>query len=287
MKAVIPVAGFGTRFLPATKTQPKEMLPIVDTPIIQYVVEEVVESGVKDVIFITTRYKRSLEDYFDSHFELEATLKERGKSKALDELQRIVKLARFAFVRQHAPLGNGDALLAAWHLFRNEPVLVAFGDDIFVGKDLVSRRLIELYNRVHAPVCVVKKVPKNRVSSYGIVRAKKIGPQTYQILDVVEKPSVSKAPSQMAIFGRYVLTPDIMACLQKLHPPARGKELGLTDGLRMHLKNGGTLYAYEVPAESHFDCGSKLDYLKATVSFGLKHKDLRHEFRSYLRSLEL
>lgn len=287
MKAVIPVAGFGTRFLPATKTQPKEMLPIVDTPIIQYVVEEVVESGVKDVIFITTRYKRSLEDYFDSHFELEATLRSRGKSEAVNELRRIVKLARFAFVRQHAPLGNGDALLAAWHLFRAEPVLVAFGDDIFVGKELVSKKLIELYGRFHAPVCVIKKVPKSHVSSYGIVRAKKIGLREYQILDVVEKPHLKNAPSNMAIFGRYVLTPDIMRRLQKLHPPARGKELGLTDGLRAHLKGGGALYAYEISPQLHFDCGSKIEYLKATIYFALRHKDLRHEFRSHLRSLEL
>ena len=263
------------------------MLPLVDTPVIQYVVEEIVRSGIKNIIFVTTRHKKCLEDYFDSHFELESALEMSGKSETVRELRRIVKLAHFSFVRQHAPLGNGDAIVSAAHLLHDEPVVVAFGDDIFVGRELVTKKLIEVYRAYHAPVCVLKKVPRSKVHQYGIVRAKKIGAATYQIFDIVEKPSAKNAPSNLAVFGRYVLTPQIIDYLRELHPPSRNKELGLTEALRLNLRRGGSFYGWEVSPQAHFDCGSKIDFLKATVYFGLKHRELKHEFRSHLRSLEL
>lgn len=288
MKAIIPVAGFGTRFLPATKTQPKEMLPLVDTPVIQYIVEEIVDSGVNNIIFVTSKHKKGLEDYFDSHNELEETLQKKGKLGALNALRRLERMARFSFVRQTRPLGNGDAVMAAAHLLSpDEPFVLAFGDDIFFGQKPLTKRLVELYEKYKAPVCVVKRVRKKEVSNYGMIRGVKVDKGTYRITDIMEKPSLKNAPSNLAVFGRYVLTPEVLAYMKKLYPPKRGREVGVTDAVKLYLHSGGEFYAYEIPPEDHFDCGSKINFLKATVYFGLRHKELKNEFRAYLRNLKL
>ena len=282
-KAIIPVAGFGTRFLPASKAQPKEMLAVVDKPVIQYVVEEAVASGIEEIIFVTSIGKRAIEDHFDRNFELEYRLEQKKKRADLKNLAKIGKLAKFAFVRQQKPLGDGHAVLTALPFIdMNEPVAVLFGDDIIDSPDRPALgQLIDVYNRYGDPVVALQKVPKKTVSSYGVIGGKKVETGTYQIQKFVEKPPIEKAPSNLAAVGRYILTPDIYKLLPK-QGAGKGNEIRLADAFATHLKNGKVLYGCQFEGTRH-DCGNKLGFLKAQVELGLQHPDIGPDLKKYLK----
>ncbi len=283
-KAILPVAGFGTRFLPATKAQPKEMLPIVDKPIIQYLVEEAVEAGVEEIIFVTGRGKRAIEDHFDYSFELEHTLVEKNKTDLLNEIYKLPKLAKFAFVRQPKPLGDGDAILKAKHFICNEPCAVLFGDDIVDFKIPCIKQLMNVFEKYDDPVIALEKVPKKDVVRFGVADTVKISKRTYEIRDLIEKPSVEKAPSDLTVVGKYIITPDVFDELEKIKPGKDG-EIRLIDALKALILRKA-VYGYEFEGK-RYDCGSKLGFLQATVDFALKHKELKNSFRDYLKSLDL
>jgi UTP--glucose-1-phosphate uridylyltransferase len=286
-KAVFPAAGLGTRFLPATKAQPKEMLPLVDKPTIQYGVEEAVASGVSNIIFVTGRGKNAIEDHFDVSAELESFLESRGKLEQLEEIRRISSLINVAYVRQGEPLGLGHAVLVAEHLVGQEPFAVILADDVIAAEPAALRQMIDVYERVDGPVIAVERVPEEDVSSYGIVDvepAPEFGPRVHRIRDLVEKPPRSEAPSNLAIIGRYILTPDIFPALHQTAEDRTG-EIQLTNGMRRLLQSR-PLFAYEVQGVRH-DTGSKLGFLKAVVDFALRRPDLAEPFREYLRSLKL
>jgi UTP--glucose-1-phosphate uridylyltransferase len=288
-KGVFPAAGLGTRFLPATKAQPKEMLPLVDKPTIQYVVEEAVASGLSEIIIVTGRNKRAIEDHFDAAFELEYYLNDRGKVEELAQIKTISELASVCYVRQKEPLGLGHAILCARPLVGEQPFAVFLGDDI-IGSAPVPcmRQLLEAFERHGGPVIAVERVPRHRVQQYGVIAGRPIadaaGARLYEITELVEKPRPEDAPSDLAIIGRYVLTPDLFDILTETGPDARG-EIQLTDGLR-RLRQRRPMYALEFEGK-RFDTGDKLGFLKATVEFALARPDLSDEFRAYLRSLKL
>ena len=283
-KAILPVAGFGTRFLPATKAQPKEMLPVVDKPIIQYLVEEAVAAGIEEIIFVTGRGKRAIEDHFDCSFELEHTLVEKNKLGLLDEIYKIAKLAKFTFVRQPKPLGDGDAILKAKHLIENEPCAVLFGDDIVDSEKPCIRQLIDVFEEYNSPVVALQEVPKEDVSKFGVVDAVKTAERVYKIKDLVEKPSIEEAPSNLIIVGKYIITPDVFNELENLKLGKTG-EIVLADALKALLPKKA-VYGCEFEGR-RYDCGSKLGFLEATVEFALKHKELNGKFREYLKGLKL
>ncbi len=283
-KAVFPAAGLGTRFLPATKAQPKEMLPLVDKPTIQYVVEEAVASGLTEVIIVTGRGKRAIEDHFDASFELEYYLQDRGKFEELAEIKTISELASVTYVRQKEPLGLGHAILCARALVGEEPFAVFLGDDLIVAQTPCMRQLLAVFERYGGPVVAVERVPRDQISRYGVIRPKPLGGNVYEVLDLVEKPQASEAPSDLAIIGRYVLTPDLFPVLAETRPDARG-EIQLTDALRA-LRRARPLYAVEFEGK-RYDTGDKLGFLKATVEFALARPDLAEAFRAYLKSLKL
>jgi UTP--glucose-1-phosphate uridylyltransferase len=283
-KAVFPAAGLGTRFLPATKAQPKEMLPLVDKPTIQYVVEEAVASGLSEVIIVTGRGKRAIEDHFDAAFELEYYLQDRGKMEEFAQIKTISELASVAYVRQKEPLGLGHAILCARTLVGEEPFGVFLGDDVIVGHTPCMRQLLDVFGRHGGPILAVERVPRDQISRYGVIKAKAIGGNVFEVLDLVEKPPAHEAPSDLAIIGRYVLTPDLFPILAETRPDARG-EIQVTDGLR-ELRRRRPLYAVRFEGR-RFDTGDKLGFLKATVEFALARPDLADAFRAYLRSLDL
>lgn len=283
-KAIIPVAGLGTRFLPATKAQPKEMLPIVDKPVVQYLVEEAVASGIKEIIFVTGRGKRAIEDHFDYAPELERALQDKGKSEMLEEVRRLSKMAKFTYVRQNEPRGDGDALLCAEYLIGDEPVAVLFGDVVVDSEPPCLKQLIGVFEKYGDSVVALEKVLKNDVSKYGVVLPVKIDERTVQIKDVVEKPIPEKAPSNMVVTGKYIITPDVFAEL-KLIKKRKGEELRLADALK-NIARKKALYGY-LFSGVRYDCGSKIGFLKATVDFGLKHKETKREFTAYLKKRTL
>jgi UTP--glucose-1-phosphate uridylyltransferase len=287
-KAVFPAAGLGTRFLPATKAQPKEMLPLVDKPTIQYVVEEAVASGLDQIIIVTGRNKRAIEDHFDAAFELEYYLNDRGKMEELAQIKTISELASVCYVRQKEPLGLGHAILCARFLVGSEPFAVFLGDDIIGGAPVpCMRQLLDVFARFRHPVIAVERVPPERVQQYGVIAARPVdgaGRRVWEITDLVEKPRPEQAPSDLAIIGRYVLTPDLFDLLAETAPDGRG-EIQLTDGLR-RLRRLRPMYAVEFEGK-RFDTGDKLGFLKATVEFALARPDLADDFRAYLRSLDL
>ncbi len=283
-KVIIPVGGFGTRFLPATKAQPKEMLPIVDKPVIQYLVEEAVASGIQEIIFVTGKGKRAIEDHFDYAGELETFLESRGKTDLAKEVRKLSSLAHFAFVRQKEPRGAGDALLQARHLIGQEPVAVLYGDDIVDGNPPCLSQLLTIYERYQSPVLALERVPRKEVYKYGVIRGKKIAPRTYAVEDIIEKPSVHNAPSNLISIGKYIITPEIFDHLSRITPQPN-QELYLTDALSMHLRKGGTIYGYEFEGV-RYDCGDKLGFLKAVVHFGLKHPEVGAAFKSHMRHLK-
>lgn len=287
-KAIIAVAGFGTRFLPATKAQPKEMLPVVDKPVIQFIVEEVVNSGIKDIIFITGRGKHAIENHFDYSSELENALLKSGKKHLRDEIKKISDMANFAYVRQKEPLGNGDALLYAAPFINNEPCVFLFGDMIINSEKSVIKQMIGIYEKYNAPVAALEKVPMKEVYKYGVIKGKKLKNRLYKINGVVEKPAVGKAPSNLALAGRYIITPEIFRILEKLKKLPKylkKQELYLTDAFEELLKTK-PMYGLEYKGTMH-DCGSKIGFLKAIVDYGLKHKEVEGEFRRYLKNKKI
>jgi UTP--glucose-1-phosphate uridylyltransferase len=284
-KAVFPAAGLGTRFLPATKAQPKEMLPLVDKPAIQYVVEESVASGLDQIIIVTGRSKRAVEDHFDTAFELEHYLKERGKLEDLAQIQAISKLAEISYVRQREPLGLGHAILVARALVGDEPFGVFLGDDIIGGATVpCMRQLLDVYEKYSGPVIAVERVPRERIHQYGVIAGRNLTGNVWEISDLVEKPKAEDAPSDLAIIGRYVLTPDLFPILAATAADRRG-EIQLTDGLRT-LRKQRPMYAVEFEGK-RYDTGDKLGFLKATVEFALARPDLAGAFRDYLKSLKI
>ena len=283
-KAVFPAAGLGTRFLPATKAQPKEMLPLVDKPIIQYGVEESVAAGIDNIILVTGRGKNAIEDHFDVSVELETFLESRGKKDLLAEIRKVSNLINFAYVRQGEPLGLGHAVLVTKALVGNEPFAVILGDDVIDATPPAIGQMIDVFNEVEGPVLAIERVPKETVSSYGIIDAEEIRPGVYRIHDLVEKPTLSEAPSDLAIIGRYVLTPDIFPALEATASDRTG-EIQLTNGLRRLLKDR-PIYGCRIDGVRH-DTGNKLGFLKAVVYFALRRPDLADDFRAYLRTVDL
>ena len=278
MKVVIPAAGLGIRFLPATKAQPKEMLPVVDKPAIQYVVEEAVASGMTDIIIITGRGKRAIEDHFDKSYELEHKLRESGNSEALAEVQRIATMADIFYIRQKEQLGLGHAILCAKKHVGNEPFAVMLGDDIVVNERPCIGQLVEAFDEVKGSVVGVEQVPKSRIHRYGVIKAKRYKDDLYKVEDLVEKPSPEEAPSDLAIIGRYVFHPEIFAFLEKIGP-GKGGEYQLTDAMRLLCRKSG-LYGLKFKGR-RFDIGSKADWVRATIALSMDRKDLADELRPF------
>src|SRR6058998_1350733 len=286
-KAVFPVAGLGTRFLPATKAQPKEMLPLVDKPIIQYGVEEAVAAGADNIILVTGRGKNAIEDHFDVSVELETFLEARGKRDQLAEVRKISNLINFAYVRQGEPLGLGHAVLVTRELVGNEPFAVILGDDVIDANPPAIKQMTDVFARVNGPVLAVERVPHEDISSYGVIEVDtgdRLQDGIYQVRDLVEKPAREDAPSDLAIIGRYVLTPDVFPALAATQSDRTG-EIQLTNGLRA-LVRARPIYACQVKGVRH-DTGNKLGFLKAVVYFALRRPDLAEEFSAYLASLNL
>lgn len=281
-KAIIPVAGMGTRFLPAAKAQPKEMLSVVDKPVIQYIVEEAVASGIEEIIFVTAIGKRAIEDHFDRNFELEYRLEQKKKKQELKMVKEIGKLARVAFVRQNKPLGDGHAILSALPFIdKHEPVAVLFGDDIIDGDRPALRQLMDVYETYGDPVMALQKVPKKDVSRFGVIGGKKIEPHVWQVNTFVEKPPVDEAPSNLIVIGRYILTPEIFDILPAQQAGKDG-EIRLADAFITRLKNKKALYGC-VFEGARYDCGNKLGFLKAQVELGLKHEEIGADLKRYLK----
>ena len=283
-KAVFPAAGLGTRFLPATKAQPKEMLVLVDKPVIQYGVEEAVQSGVPNIIIVTGRGKNAIEDHFDVSVELETFLEARGKNDLLAEIRKISNLINFSYVRQGEPLGLGHAVLVTRALVGDEPFAVILGDDVYDADPPALRQMIDVFEEVQGPVVAVERVPPEDVSSYGVIDGEEIRPGVFRIRDLVEKPPRDEAPSDLAIIGRYILTPDIFPSLEAIATDRTG-EIQLTNGLR-HLLKKRPIYGFQVDGVRH-DTGNKLGFLKAVVYFALRRPDLADQFREYLRAIDL
>ena len=283
-KAVLPAAGLGTRFLPATKAQPKEMLPLVDKPLIQYVVEESVGAGITDVIIVTGRGKSAIEDHFDVSFELEHFLEEKDKREELDIVRAISDLVSVAYVRQKEALGLGHAVSVAESLVGDEPFAVLLGDDLIDAAVPCIRQMVEVFEKVQAPVLAVMKVPPEEISSYGVIAAERVEERLYRVEALVEKPPREQAPSGLAIIGRYILTPSIFRHLRSTKSDQRG-EIQLTNGLQSLLSET-PIYGFEFDGVRH-DCGNKLGFVRATVDYALKRPDLRESFLSYLKGLDL
>jgi|UniRef100_A0A7V3YGT1 UTP--glucose-1-phosphate uridylyltransferase len=281
-KAVLPVAGLGVRLLPATKTQPKEMLPIVDRPAVQYVVEEAVASGIENLLFVTGRGKRAIEDYFDFAVELEQELKNRGKEHLLEEIRGIGNSAHVFYVRQKSPRGLGDAVWQAKAFVGGEPFAVLLPDDIIVSDTPCLAQMLHLFSDRPGVYVALIEVPREEVAQWGIVRGKEIAPRLYAIEDLVEKPEPEEAPSTLAVVGRYILLPSIFDALAQT-PPGKGGEIQLTDAIR-GLLGKEPVYGYRFVGE-YFGVGSKIGYLKANVAFALRREDLAPEFRAFLRDL--
>ena len=286
-KAVFPAAGLGTRFLPATKAQPKEMLSLVDKPLIQYVIEEAVQSGIRNITIITGRGKNAIEDHFDVSYEMEQLLEKRGKTDLLEEIRKISNMVTVTYVRQKEALGLGHAVLMSRDSVGAEPFAVMLGDDIIDAPEPCLGRMIGLFEKLQSSIIAICEVPRSQISSYGVIRGYPVdgfGGRVYRIQDVVEKPSVEDAPSNLAIIGRYILTPEIFSVLENTST-GRGGEIQLTDGIRALLEQQ-PVYAYLIEGTRH-DAGDKLGFLKATVEFALQRSDLGDDFRSYLKQLKL
>jgi UTP--glucose-1-phosphate uridylyltransferase len=281
-KVIIPAAGLGTRFLPVTKAQPKEMLPIVDKPAIQYIVEEALLSGIEEILIITGRNKRAIEDHFDSSIEMEISLDKKGKEDLLKMVRDIADIP-IHYIRQKAALGLGDAIFSARQFVGNEPFAVMLGDDIVASEEPCLRQLLDIYDEYGGNVLGVQKVQPTAVSSYGIVKVKQqLGENVWQVDSLVEKPSLADAPSDLAILGRYIIQPEIFTLLSKAKP-SNGGEIQLTDSLSCLGKNG-KLFAYNFSGR-RYDIGNKEGFLEATVDFALKNDELREDFLAYLRSI--
>lgn len=281
-KAVIPAAGFGTRFLPYTKAQPKEMLPIVDKPTLQFIIEEVIESGIEEILIITGRNKTSIENHFDRSIELELELERKGKIALLEEVKKISNMANIYYIRQKEPLGLGHAIYCAKTFIGDEPFAVLLGDDIVYSEKPCLKQLIQVYDIYNTTILGVQEVPKEEVYKYGIVDGKYVNKGIYKVKDLVEKPAVDKAPSNIAILGRYIITPAIFEILERTKPGKNG-EIQLTDALRELVKQED-MYAYIFQGR-RYDLGDKQGFLQATVEFALRREDLRDQFLKYLTEI--
>lgn len=281
-KAVIPAAGLGTRFLPVTKSMPKEMLPIIDIPAIHYVVTEALASGIEDILIITGRGKRAIEDYFDDAPELEMYLSKKNDSASLNMVRDIASLADIHYIRQKEPLGLGDAVLRAEKHIYEEPFAVLLGDDIIKSSTPCIKQLTATYNQYNSSVIAVEEVPRAKISNYGIINGKLIEENIYLLEDIIEKPKTENAPSNIGVVGRYILTPEIFDCLKKTSNGACG-EIQLTDGIRL-LKNQQKIYAHKFNGK-RYDIGDKIGYIEAIIDFGLQHEDLRAPILEYLKKI--
>ncbi len=279
---MIPAAGWGTRFLPTTKAIPKEMLPLADKPLIQYIVEEAVASGIKQIIIVTSSEKSAIEDHFDRNIELESVLQQKGETELLEEVRRITALADISFIRQQEQLGLGHAILITRELVGNEPFAVLLPDDLFDAEPPLTKQMLEVYRRHKGSVIALWRAAKEDTIRYGIVKLEQVEERVYRILDLVEKPAPDEAPSDLAILGRYILTPEIFEAL-KVTPPGKGGEIQLTDGLALLLKQQA-IYGYELEG-TYYDAGKPLGLLKASVALGLRHPEMGTDFREYLKKL--
>lgn len=284
-KAVIPAAGYGTRFLPATKAMPKEMLPLVDKPIIQYVVEEAVAAGIEDIIIVTGWHKRTIEDHFDYPFELEKRLQEAGKHEQAEEVRKIAELANFIYIRQKGPYGNGTPVLNAKQVVGDEPFVVLWSDEFIYAEPPRLVQMMQAWEKYQKPCISAIRVAKEAVSRYGIADADMVADNVYKIKRVLEKPAVNEAPSDLAAHGAYILPPEIFEILESLKP-GTGGEVWLVDAINQLIKKHD-VYAVEIQNGKYYDTGDKLEYLKAVVEFGLKHGELKEEFGSFLKTLKV
>ncbi|EKD33238.1 MAG: UTP-glucose-1-phosphate uridylyltransferase [uncultured bacterium] len=281
--AIIPVAGMGTRFLPAAKAQPKEMLPVVDKPVIQYIVEEAVAAGIEEIIFVTSYGKRAIEDHFDRNFELEYRLAQKHKNKELKQISDIGRLAKFAFVRQSKPLGDGHAILSALPFIdQHEPVAVMFGDDIIIDKTPTIKQMVQVYEKYQDPVVAIVEVPRKDISRYGIIGGRQLDSKVWEVDKYVEKPK-KNAPSNLGVVGHYIVTPEVLKVLAKQKPGADG-EIRLADAFASYIKSGRPIYGYKFPGV-RYDCGSKFGLIRASIELGLKHPEISSDLKSYLKSL--
>ena len=281
-KAVFPVAGFGSRFLPVTKASPKEMLPIVDKPLIQYAVEEAAAAGISDMIFVTGRNKRAIEDHFDKAYELETELERKGKNVLLDQVRSVLpEGVRCIYIRQPEPLGLGHAVLCARPVVGDEPFAVILADDLMDGEPPATARMAQVFAKEGASLLGVEEVPRDQTQSYGIVTIDRMADDLARIHSIVEKPRPAEAPSNLAVIGRYVLTPRIFDLLAEV-PPGAGGEIQLTDAISALLRHERVL-AVRLPGR-RFDCGSKLGYLQASIEYGLRHPDIGEDFARYLKT---
>ncbi|MFA5099168.1 MAG: UTP--glucose-1-phosphate uridylyltransferase [Candidatus Paceibacterota bacterium] len=286
-KLIIPAAGLGTRLLPATKTMPKEMLPIVDKPIIQYVVEEAVTSGIKDVIIVTGWHKRAIEDYFDYPFELEKRLEDAGKTKELKEIRRIAEMANFIYVRQKGPYGNATPVYCARHLInKDEDFAVMWGDEFIDANPPRLAQMMEVHKKYGGAVISAVRVKKSDLSKYGIAKVKHVEKNVFRIEKIVEKPKPEDAPSDLGMIGAYILPGKIFPILQDLKP-GRGGELWLPEAIDALIKTGYPVYACEIENGNYYDAGNKLTYLKTIIDLALKHPEVKTDFKKYLKNLKL
>lgn len=283
-KAILPVAGFGTRFLPATKSQPKEMLPVVDKPVIQYLVEEAVASGIEEIIFVTGRGKRAIEDHFDVSYELEDTLVEKNKHDLLAAVQKISGLAKFSYVRQPMPLGDGHAILQAAHIVGDEPVLVLFGDCLYDSETPASKQLIETYEKYGDSVIGLSHVAKEEVSKFGVIEGVKLDESNYEIKNIVEKPKPEETDSNLVAVGKYIITPEVMEILRTMKTGKSG-EIRLADAFEIMLANDRPIYGKDLEGE-WLDTGDKFNFIKASIKLGLKHPEIGEKLKVFLKDLK-
>ena len=284
-KAILPVAGFGTRFLPATKAQPKEMLPVVDKPVIQYLVEEAVESGIEEIIFVTGRGKRAIEDHFDTSFELEETLVEKSKHGLLEAVRKISGLAKFSYVRQSMPLGDGHAVLQAAHIVGDEPVLVLFGDCIYDSEIPASKQLMDAFDEFGFSVIGMSPVELSEVSKFGVIEGSILDKSTYKITKMIEKPEPGASTSRLVAVGKYIITPEVINILSGMKNGNSG-EIRLIDAFQVLLERDRPLYGKELQGE-WLDTGDKFNFIKATIKLGLKHPEVGEKLRTYLKDLKV
>lgn len=284
-KAILPVAGFGTRFLPATKSQPKEMIPVVDKPAIQYLVEEAVASGIKEIVFITGRGKHVIEDHFDVSYELEKTLVEKNKQDLLKEVRKISTLATFTYVRQPMPLGDGHAILQARHIIGNEPVLVMFGDCLYDSEVPAAKQLIETYEKYGDSVIGLSRIEKNEVSKFGVIDGVMLDKKNIEIKKIVEKPRVEDAPSNLVAVGKYVITPEVFKTLSTMKHGKSG-EIRLADAFDLMLSKNRPIYGRILDGE-WLDTGDKFNFIKATIHLALKHPEIKDRLKKYLKKVKV
>lgn len=284
-KAVFPAAGLGTRFLPATKASPKEMLPLVDKPLIQYSVEEACASGIESILIVTGREKSSIENHFDISYELESVLQEKGKTEFLEMVHAISDICRISYTRQKQALGLGHAIYQAKDFSENEPFAVLLADDVVDAEKPALKQMIEVFEKYDAPVIATMQVAGEAISRFGVIDAEEVEPNVFKINDMVEKPKFADAPSDLAIIGRYILTPDVFDAIERTEKGAGG-EIQITDAMRLMIREGKPFYAVKLDGTRH-DAGDKLGFLIATVEFALKREDLGGDFRDYLKTLKL